>query len=165
MHKVYLSLGTNLGDRMNFLIQAYLSINNRIGKVLIASSIYETEPWGFNSNDLFLNQVLLIQTNFTPIGILNEIHAIESEFGRSKNSQLYESRNIDIDILFYDDLILHDSNLRIPHPLLHERKFTLLPLIEIAKDLIHPVLNVKLEELEKVCNDKCCIEMVETKGY
>ena len=159
MHKVYLSLGTNLGNRMNILLQSFKLINKRIGNVIKSSSIYETEPWGFNSDNQFLNQVLLIHTNKLPDEVLKIIQTIETELGRSRNSIIYESRKIDIDILFYDDLIIEENYLQIPHPYLHVRNFTLIPLIEISPEFIHPVFRLNLMNLSLLCKDNCQINI------
>jgi 2-amino-4-hydroxy-6-hydroxymethyldihydropteridine diphosphokinase len=159
MSKVFLSLGTNLGHRINNLNNAVQLINKRIGKVIKCSSLFKTEPWGFKSDNFFLNQVLLIKTNKLPEYVLKEIKIIEAEMGRLRGSNVYESRIIDIDILFYEDIILDNINLKIPHPLLQERLFMLLPLFEIAPEFIHPVFKKNISALAKSCKDNGTVEI------
>jgi len=128
-------------------------ITGQIGIILRKSSIYETEPWGFDHEDQFLNQCLMVETSQSPHGVLKSLQKIEKHFKRVRNPGLYESRNMDIDILFYDDIILDEENLKIPHPLLHERKFALILLVEVDPDLIHPVFSKTVSELLLQCSD------------
>ena len=151
---VYLSVGSNLGNRENNLEQAVSRIVEYIGPVLKSSSIYITEPWGFKAEEEFLNIVLKIGTELTPSGILGRILMIESLLGRVRDKKQYTSRLIDIDILMYGDIILDGESLKIPHPLLHKRKFVLVPLCEIETDIIHPVLNKSFAELLESCEDQ-----------
>jgi 2-amino-4-hydroxy-6-hydroxymethyldihydropteridine diphosphokinase len=153
MKIVFLGIGTNLGNREDNLGQAVAGIEEFVGPVLISSSVYETDPWGFHSNDKFLNMVVKVESALTPSGILGRILMIESMLGRVRGQRQYSSRLIDVDILLYEDLILDKASLKIPHPLLHERKFVLVPLCEIAPDLIHPVLKKSIAELLKICQD------------
>jgi len=159
VNKVYLSLGTNLGDRIKLLAKATSLIKARIGMVIKSSSIYETEPWGFHSDNLFLNQVLLVETTSQPKIVLEEIQAIETEMGRTRKFPTYESRNIDIDILFYDDLIVKENSLEIPHPRLHERNFILIPFTEIAPEFIHPLFKLNIKKLQRTCLDRSSIRI------
>jgi len=146
MARAVLLTGSNMGEKRYLLNRACTLIAKQIGPVVCESSIYESEPWGFQSDETFLNQALLIETKLEPIALLNAIQTIEKELGRKRKEappdevRIYESRPIDIDILFYDDLILNEERLRIPHPLLAEREFVLVPLREILPDYIHPVL-------------------------
>ncbi|MBP5420972.1 MAG: 2-amino-4-hydroxy-6-hydroxymethyldihydropteridine diphosphokinase [Paludibacteraceae bacterium] len=154
MANVYIGLGSNLGDRKKNITNATVILGSVMGDIKILSSIYETKPWGFSSDNLFLNAVILIETDCTPETCLQMAKRIEEEMGRTyAHHERYEDRVIDIDILLYDDITIHTENLTIPHPLIQERKFVLQPLSEIAPELIHPVLNkpIKdlLEELEK----------------
>ncbi len=158
MKTVFLSLGSNLGDRILNLDFATKGINTRVGRITKLSSIYISEPWGFISKELFLNQIVVIETNKTPKKVLEEIITIENEMGRSRTSEFYESRIIDIDILFYDDLLIEEPELIIPHPLLHERLFILIPLNELSPDHLHPVLKKSVSEILKGCNDKSRVE-------
>ena len=154
MKIVFLGIGSNLGNRENNLEQAVARIEEHIGQVLKSSSIYITEPWGFKAEEEFLNIVVKIGTKLTPSGILGRILMIESLLGRVRDRKKYSSRLIDIDILLYEDKIVEEEILKIPHPLLHKRKFVLVPLCEIEPELIHPVLKKSLADLLASCEDK-----------
>ena|SRR5664279_2276057 len=153
MKIIYLGIGTNLGNREENLGQAVTRIEEYIGPVLKSSSIYETSPWGFESNEEFLNMVVKVETKLIPSGLLGRLLMIESLLGRVRGEKHYSSRLIDIDILLYGDLIVEEESLTIPHPLLHERKFVMVPLCEIAPDIIHPVFGKTLGELLEECKD------------
>jgi 2-amino-4-hydroxy-6-hydroxymethyldihydropteridine diphosphokinase len=154
MKKVFLGLGTNMGNRAENLSKAVKSIEIEIGRVLKASSVYETEPWGFHSEEQFLNMVVGVETELTPSALMTKILFIETLLGRERGKKQYVSRVIDIDILLYEDQIIQEKNLIIPHPLMHERRFVLEPLFEIETDLVHPVFGKSIKELLNVCNDK-----------
>ena len=154
MNKVYLGLGTNLGDRKRNLLAATEQIKAKIGNVVKSSSVYETAPWGFEADTDFLNMVVEVETKLAPSDVLKMILAIESHLGRERTQDRYSSRIIDIDILFYDDLILEEKSLKIPHRLIHERRFVLAPLNEISPELIHPVLNKSISVLLEQCRDR-----------
>jgi 2-amino-4-hydroxy-6-hydroxymethyldihydropteridine diphosphokinase len=154
MEIVFFGVGTNLGNRETNLEQAVAQIEKYIGKVRRSSSVYETDPWGFRSDDAFLNIVVEVGTDLEPQELLAVILNIESSMGRVRNSQQYSSRVIDIDILLYNDLVTDTPDLKIPHPRLHERKFVLIPLCEIAADMIHPVFKKTFRELLDVCEDR-----------
>lgn len=151
----YLLLGSNLGQKLNNLRSAENEIYQRIGDLIQKSSIYKSPPWGFEHNENFLNQVLQINTQHSPDYLLEIILGIERELGRVRSiaKNVYLPRIIDIDILFYNGLIMETEKLVIPHPRLHLRKFTLVPLQEIAPDLVHPVLEKTINELHTMCND------------
>ena len=139
MHKVFLGLGTNLGDREGNIRQAVRLIGERVGEVTRQSSLIETEPWGFESEHRFLKAVILCETSQTPRQVLETTQQIERDMGRKKitnrksGSRTYSDRPIDIDILLYDDLTVDEPDLKIPHPLMHERDFVMIPLEEIKK--------------------------------
>jgi 2-amino-4-hydroxy-6-hydroxymethyldihydropteridine diphosphokinase len=140
MVNVFLLLGSNLGNRELQLKQAINSIEKQIGAIIKSSSIYETAAWGKTDTPSYLNQVTLLQTALPANAILEKILNIERDLGRVREEK-WGSRIIDIDILFYGDMIINEQNLQIPHPELHNRRFTMEPLAEIAPDWIHPVLN------------------------
>lgn len=134
-------MGSNLGDRRMNIIRAIELIGERVGRVTQCSSLIETEPWGFESENNFLNGVILCETTLTPRQVLRKTQKIERDLGRIKktnsqrstvNSQLYSDRPIDIDILLYDDLTVDEPDLKIPHPLMQEREFVMIPLKEIG---------------------------------
>ena len=146
MAKVFLGLGTNLGDKKNNLLTAVKNIEKKIGKVTSLSSFYKTEPWGFESENSFLNAALCVETSLDPATILHIIKEIEIEMGRTQKSvnKIYSDRPIDIDILLYDDLTMETDELTIPHPLMTERDFVMKPLMEIAGDTLNSILNNNL---------------------
>ena len=133
MHQVYLGLGSNIGDRRQCIADAIRLISERVGAVLRQSSMIDTEPWGFKSKHKFLNGVILCETDKSPREVLALTQQIERDLGRKKksHSSRYHDRPIDIDILLYDDLTVDEPDLRIPHPLMHERDFVMIPLNEI----------------------------------
>ncbi len=159
MSRVYLLLGSNIGNRKETLSKAYKLIVQNTGVILSSSGVYESAAWGFKSNNHFLNQVLLIETEYSPQHLLSEILNIENILGRVRKSKHYESRVIDIDILLYDDKIVEDINLKIPHPRLHQRNFALVPLVEIAGEFIHPVFNKTIKEILEECNDNLWVKI------
>ncbi len=154
MGKPFLGLGTNLGDRQKNLEEACKFISEFIGCIIASSSVYETEPWGFKSEKFFLNMVLNVETPLSPSGLLEKIKLVESLLGRIRADKQFISRTIDIDILLYDDLTVSEINLRIPHPGIPGRKFVLVPLCEIAPEIIHPVLKKSMASLLLSCPDK-----------
>ena len=158
---VYLLLGSNLGDSISILDSATSLIQNNIGKLTKASSIYRTEPWKMKTNHWFYNQVLEISCSLPPEKLLTEILSIENHLGRtrpkSKNST-YESRTIDIDLLYFDSLVLNSDLLTIPHPRIQERKFVLAPMCEVAPLFEHPLLLQNQKSLLTNCKDISNIE-------
>jgi len=146
MNDVFLLLGSNLGDRQLFLQQADEAISREVGNIIKRSSVYQTQSWGKTDEPDYLNQVLLVKTDLSPGDVLQRILAIEQTMGR-RRAEKWGSRTIDIDILFYDDEVINEPDLVIPHPHLHERKFVLEPLAEIAPEYIHPVLNKSILQL------------------
>ena len=152
MHIIYLLLGGNIGDRIATLQQAQALINVHIGNILKPSELYETAAWGVENQPNFINQVISVETTRSPEEVLKQIHFIEKALGRTRH-QKWHARTIDIDILFYNREIINTKDLTIPHPFIQERRFTLVPLQEIAPDFIHPTLNVTITELLEDCND------------
>jgi 2-amino-4-hydroxy-6-hydroxymethyldihydropteridine diphosphokinase len=146
---VYLSLGSNTGDRQTHLRNALSHIPGKIGKILTLSGFYQTQPWGYVSQEPYLNMAIAVETALNPATLLSETQAIEKTVGRRDKTinGVYHDRIIDIDILLYDDLIIQSPTLTIPHPLMHQRTFVLHPLAEIAPHLIHPVLKKTIAEL------------------
>lgn len=149
LHDVYLSLGSNIGDRKKNIRSAIENIDKRIGTVITTSSLYETVPVGFSSENLFLNAACHIRTHLNASEVLEVTQAIEKELGRHSKSanRIYSDRIIDIDILLYEEQIVEYPHLSIPHPHMHERNFVLLPLSEIAPQTIHPILNKTIAQL------------------
>jgi len=154
MNTVYLLLGSNLSDRMDSLRKAKEGISSEIGRISKVSSIYESEPWGFFAENSFLNQVVKVETILNAGQVLETILKIETDLGRERKvNGSYVSRIIDIDILFYNDEIINEDKLTVPHPKIAERMFTLLPLSEINQYYIHPGLHKTIQELVAECND------------
>jgi 2-amino-4-hydroxy-6-hydroxymethyldihydropteridine diphosphokinase len=151
-HKVFLLLGSNLGDRVAFLETARSEISRRVGSITKRSSLYETASWGNNSLPAFLNQVVCIETGLAAREVLTEALAIERDMGRMREEK-WGSRTIDIDILFYDKQVISENDLVVPHPQLHLRRFTLLPFAEIEAGFVHPVLNQTVRMLLDNLND------------
>ena len=160
MHQVFLSIGGNLGNKRANFDKVYTHIQNELGCIVLRSSVYETPAWGFDSEDPFWNQVLCIETHLNPSEILDNIEKIDAVFGRKRSENGYSSREMDIDILYFDDRIFNNENLTIPHPLLHKRLFVLVPLAEIAPDFVHPVLKLSSLEMLNKCEDKSEIKKV-----
>ncbi len=158
MKQVVLLLGSNIESRVLNLELALIALADKAGRVIMKSSIYESEAWGFESDSNFLNQVVIIETQHTPIIFLEYTQEIERKLERKKTKNGYESRTIDIDILFFDDLIYDSEELTIPHPRLHMRKFTLKPLCEILPDIIHPLFNKTCEKLLIECDDNLWVK-------
>ncbi len=153
MNRVYIQLGSNLGDREGYLKQSQVMLIDEIGLIIKKSSIYESSPWGVENQGSFLNQVLLLETDVKPFDLLDIILNIEKEMGRVRIEKWGE-RIIDIDILFYNDEIIETNNLCIPHPYISKRRFVLSPLDEIAKNYIHPILQKTINKLLSQCLDE-----------
>ena len=150
MARVFLSLGSNLGDRLSNIQQAVatLGMSDKIN-ILKTSSFYETEPWGNKNQNWFVNAALALDTDFQPHELLKFCQNIEYQLGRIRNqNEKWQERAIDIDILMYDDMIMsQDKSLIIPHPYMHLRAFVLVPMLEVKADLIHPVFNKTISDL------------------
>jgi 2-amino-4-hydroxy-6-hydroxymethyldihydropteridine diphosphokinase len=153
MERVYLLLGGNLGERGQLLAEMRKEIEGSIGQLEISSALYESEPWGFDHPSKFLNQVVVCKTKLDPLEVLEQIHHIEMLLGRVRHGAGYAARTADIDILFYGSKVMDTPTLTIPHPRLHERRFTLLPLAEICSEYIHPTKKSSILELLECCTD------------
>lgn len=156
-------MGSNRGNKALLLEKAVERLNSISLKPVISSSLFESEPWGFNAVEWFLNMAVLIETNLSPEELIYQILNIEKELGRVRGSikEGYESREIDIDILLYDNLVIDSDFLTIPHPRMHLRKFVLEPLMEIASNIEHPVFCKTIKELCKICPDKSIVKKKE----
>lgn len=155
--RTWLLLGTNLGNLQENMLKATGSIRMFLGRVLQQSHIYETEPWGRPHQPRFYNQALCVSTPCTAMETLHLIKQVEFLLGRD-HAEKWAPRIIDIDILFYEDLVIESPVLTIPHPHMAERRFTLEPLHEIAPDLVHPVLNKTISELLLECRDTLAVK-------
>ena len=157
----FLSLGSNVGDRESYLKEALGHINDiEENRILKISSIYETEPWGRKSQRPFLNQVIEVATRLTPEKLLTKCQAIEKNIGRvKKEEKRWGPRRIDIDILIYDRYMIDNDELKIPHPCLRQRRFILVPLNEIARDLIIPGYGKSVQNALKECRDGGRVEI------
>lgn len=149
--RVYLGLGTNQGDKANNLTRAIDALSLALGRCTDVSAFIETAPWGFESENSFLNCAAAFETELSPLELLNATERIERELGRTQKSAggIYHDRIIDIDILLYGNLVVESPRLTIPHPLMHKRTFVLEPLAEIAPDTIHPTTGKGIRELLK----------------
>ncbi len=157
MIKVFLLLGSNLGDRNLLLQQAIKCIEDEIAPVIKQSAVYETQSWGKTDSPDYLNQVILIETQLSAQIILQKILNIEWKIGRVREEK-WGPRLIDIDILFYGDTLIDEYELKVPHPELHKRRFTLEPLAEIAPDFIHPTLNKNILQLKNELKDNLIVK-------
>ncbi|WP_183562670.1 2-amino-4-hydroxy-6-hydroxymethyldihydropteridine diphosphokinase [Mucilaginibacter sp. SP1R1] len=159
MNNIFLLLGSNLGNRKLFLKQAVEYIEADIAPLIKASSVYETQSWGKTDAPDYLNQVVMLQTELPAQQVLEKILAIEIVMGRERHEK-WGSRTIDIDILFYGDAIIDVPNLKVPHPELHKRRFTLEPLAEIAGGFVHPVLQKNILQLKNELKDNLIVKKV-----
>lgn len=162
MGRLILLLGGNEGDPKKTFSSAYSLLTEEVGDIKDHSSFYESEPWGFEAEQNFINQVIEITTSLAPSEVLSVTQGIEKKLGRKlKTGNGYSSRIIDIDILFYDDQLIDIPGLTIPHPRLHLRLFTLLPLTEKWDDLIHPVSKKTIKQLLEECTDSAWVRKTE----
>ena len=160
MHQVFLGIGGNIGNKHDNFDKVYTFFQNELGTITKSSSVYETPPWGFQAEVNFWNQVLVVKTEFSAVEVLRKINQIERQFGRKRDGGQYKSREMDIDILYFDEMILDTGNLTIPHPQIANRLFVLVPLAEIAPDFVHPLLRLTSLEMLKNCGDNSVIKKV-----
>ena len=158
---IYLLLGSNLGNSKELLEEAIKKIGIHIGKIVDTSKLYKTAPWGNSEQAAFLNQVVRIKSALPPTEMLNKVHFIETKMGRIRHEKWGE-RKIDIDILYYNDLIYNTLELIIPHPEIQNRKFTLVPLIELSPDFIHPKFQLSNSNLLSKCEDKLDVQLLQS---
>lgn len=156
MAEVYLLLGSNKGIREGYISSALKLLESQCGTITGKSSLYETEAWGEKQQNSFLNQAVVIQTFLSPSSLLAAIKSIERETGRTLSTH-WGPREIDIDILFYGNEVVDLPQLKIPHPYLHQRRFTLVPLSEIAAPFIHPILQKSIQNLLQECTDESVV--------
>ncbi len=159
-HTVYLSLGSNMGNKKEFIAKATAALNQKVGNVTTVSKYYETSAWGNTDQADFLNIALCLKTTLSPQVVLDQILDIEKTLGRER-AEKWAQRTIDIDILLFDDLIVNTETLTIPHPHLHVRNFVLIPLMEIAPEIVHPILKEPIDEIYMACLDECDVTMEE----
>ncbi len=158
--KVIAGLGSNLGDRFDALKRAMELIREEAGEITAASSVWETEPWGFDADEQFLNMVIVIRTSLEPARLIQLFRSIEGRLGRKKSGGgKYESRIIDLDILFWDDRVISLPGLEVPHPKLHTRRFVLEPLQEVAPEAVHPVTGLTVAEMLQFCEDNSDVRL------
>lgn len=163
MEKLVLIIGGNLGDRLRLIKKAKKLLEERIGKVLTTSSIFETEAWGGSSQGDYLNQVLVFQTAMDPLQVLECIQEIENHLERKREVK-WGNRTMDIDILYFGERIIISKKLTLPHPYLEKRKFVLEPLSQILPDFIHPSLGKSHLELLKICQDNSKVNLYDKKS-
>lgn len=169
MSQVYLLLGSNQGDKVKILQLAIDRLCLLSIKKIVKSSLYESEPWGFEADEWFLNMAVRLETDLDPRDLLKILLKIETELGRVRDDKVgrtgdderqYSSRTIDIDILLFEDKVINEEDLIVPHPRMQHRRFVLLPLCEIAPKIIHPVLNKSMEKLLEECDDKSNVRII-----
>lgn len=163
MESCYVLFGSNMGDKENIFAEACLLINNRCGAITAFSSSYESEPWGFEASEWFLNRLIVVDTDLNPEAMLRELLAIEAELGRVRHPEKegYTSRTADLDILYYGQRVIVTPILTVPHPRLHLRRFALMPLCEVVPELMHPVFQVTQRELLHRCADQSIVRVMQ----
>jgi 2-amino-4-hydroxy-6-hydroxymethyldihydropteridine diphosphokinase len=148
LHRVYLSVGSNLGDPQLNCSRGIEALSNATGIFLLEQSpFYETQPVDYTDQDWFVNAALLIETPLSPNALLNTSQAIQNRFGRKEGGIRFGPRALDLDIIFYDQLVLHASHLTIPHPRMHKRRFVLQPICDIDPTVVHPVLGKNVQDI------------------
>lgn len=155
METCHILFGSNMGDKNEIFAQACLFINNRCGRIVAVSSAYESEPWGFEAEEWFMNRLISVETELEPEEIMQQLLGIEAELGRVRHPETdgYTSRTADLDILYYGSCIVVTGSLVVPHPRLHQRRFALLPLCEMVPQFVHPAFKLTQTELLERCPD------------
>jgi 2-amino-4-hydroxy-6-hydroxymethyldihydropteridine diphosphokinase len=161
MSTAYLLIGGNLGNRSANLQKAVFNIEQTCGKIVQSSAIYETSAWGLTQQPAFYNQALMLSTQLSPHGLMQALLTIELQMGRTREIKM-GPRVIDLDILLIDQLVQHTDLLQLPHPSLPMRRFALLPLAEIAPDLMHPILEKSILTLLEICPDTLDVQKLST---
>ncbi len=158
MNVAYLLIGGNLGDRLGYLKEAITNISSQCGTIKQLSAVYESESWGNLNQPNYLNQALELQTELDPHALLKCTMSIEDSLGRTREG-LYGPRTVDIDILYFNDLMIQDNLLTIPHPRISERKFVLIPMNEIAEMHYDPIIKLTVNEMIKICKDNLSVHL------
>ena len=156
-----LCLGSNLGDRKSNLSAAIFSLEQRVGPILSKSSVYESEPWGMDSDMQFYNQCISLSTALGPVELMKQITGIEKNIGRKSSRGDYSDRIIDIDILLFGDMIINTDGLVIPHPRISERRFVLIPLLEIYPDMVNPSNFKRFQDILDSCSDHLSVRKID----
>lgn len=161
MEQIFLGLGTNVNPKEAYLLEAKAYIEEEVGPVIRVSSLYETAAWGKTDQSDFMNQVIEVQSQLSPIALLDTVLAIEKKMGRVRIEKWAE-RIIDIDLLLYGQEMIQEARLVVPHPFISVRNFVLAPLVEIAPDFIHPVAQLSIAELYEQCPDQLAVRRIES---
>jgi 2-amino-4-hydroxy-6-hydroxymethyldihydropteridine diphosphokinase len=160
--RVIIGLGSNLNDRFAALSRALTLLKEEAGDIVAASSVWETEPWGFDADDQFLNMVVVLETGKQPRQLMQLFRSLEGRMGRKRSGGgRYESRIIDIDILLWQERVILMPGLEVPHPRLADRRFVLEPLNEVAPDAMHPVTGLTVKEMLALCDDRSDVRLAE----
>ena len=164
METCYVLFGSNMGDKNQLFADACLLINNRCGRITATSSAYESEPWGFEAEEWFLNRLIVVETELDAEAMMRQLLAIEAELGRVRHpdAEGYSSRPIDLDILYFGSRIILTDMLTVPHPRLHRRRFALMPLCELIPDFVHPAFGLTQAEILRRCRDPFTVRKIET---
>lgn len=160
--QVIIGLGSNLNDRFAALSHALTLLKEEAGDIVAASSVWETEPWGFDADDQFLNMIVVLETGKQPRQLMQLFRSLEGRMGRKRSGGgRYESRIIDIDILLWQERVISMPGLEVPHPKLADRRFVLEPLYEVAPDAVHPVTGLTVKEMLAQCDDRSDVRLCE----
>jgi 2-amino-4-hydroxy-6-hydroxymethyldihydropteridine diphosphokinase len=164
-HEVYISFGSNKGNRLNYIVNSLKELEVQVGRIVRVSNLYKTESWGFKSRD-FYNGCVILKTKFSPQIVLKKLLSIEDILGRTRSRvDKYSSREIDLDLLFFDQLILSSQDLMLPHPNLNKRNFVLIPMFDIAPEFIHPIIKKSIKNLLLISKDNSVIKKIKNNNY